>query len=319
MVFISLFVFSFILIRNQKAELSREIIERGKVFAEFSANPMYRDYVMFYSHPTEGEFERFREELKYKLQKDKDVVKATLFAINGKVLFDSDEVFRNERYKGEARYIRDEGALRLAKREEVSYRETKIDDRKAVEIFAPVKETTGSHIMSVRYVVSYEFLEERMWIAYRQILLASVIVFSAAFLLTVSFSVTLTKPIVRLTSLTEKISKGDLDMKIRINSKDEIGQLARSFNMMADNLKKYRKKREAYRQELERRVEERTKDLNDKNSQLKKLNKTLKERYSEIERFGKLLVGRELKMKQMKIEAKEMEKRIGELEKQLEG
>lgn len=47
----------------------------------------------------------------------------------------------------------------------------------------------------------------------------------------------LTKPIIALRDATEKIGKGELSLKIDINSNDEIGDLAASFNKMVQDLK----------------------------------------------------------------------------------
>ncbi len=47
----------------------------------------------------------------------------------------------------------------------------------------------------------------------------------------------LIKPIIELRDATEKIGKGDLSLKIDINSKNEIGELAAGFNRMVDDLK----------------------------------------------------------------------------------
>ncbi|MDD4902312.1 MAG: ATP-binding protein [Patescibacteria group bacterium] len=46
------------------------------------------------------------------------------------------------------------------------------------------------------------------------------------------------KPLANLHRGTEKIEQGDLDFKVGIKSKDEIGQLARSFDKMAESIKK---------------------------------------------------------------------------------
>ena len=50
------------------------------------------------------------------------------------------------------------------------------------------------------------------------------------------------KPLHALHKGTEIIGEGNLMHRVGTRAKDEIGQLARSFNMMAGNLKKYRKK-----------------------------------------------------------------------------
>lgn len=51
-------------------------------------------------------------------------------------------------------------------------------------------------------------------------------------------SKTILNPILLLTKGTKKLGKGDLSMRVKVTSKDEIGALAYSFNKMADNLQK---------------------------------------------------------------------------------
>jgi len=47
----------------------------------------------------------------------------------------------------------------------------------------------------------------------------------------------LVKPIVKLENIANTVAEGNLNVEIDINSKDEIGRLAKSFNIMASNLK----------------------------------------------------------------------------------
>jgi signal transduction histidine kinase/HAMP domain-containing protein len=76
-----------------------------------------------------------------------------------------------------------------------------------------------------------------------------------------------TGPLVRLTEASKKVAKGYLTVQIEPESKDEIGELAHSFNMMVRKLK------ELYG-ELDLKVKERTHDLNRKNLELAALIKT---------------------------------------------
>nr|WP_231505905.1 hybrid sensor histidine kinase/response regulator [Planktothrix serta] len=64
----------------------------------------------------------------------------------------------------------------------------------------------------------------------------------------------LTKPIIYLTNIVSNFSAGNLDIRAKISSKDEIGQLAKSFNNMALQL-------QTSFETLEHRVEERTAEL----------------------------------------------------------
>ena len=49
-------------------------------------------------------------------------------------------------------------------------------------------------------------------------------------------SIFLTKPIIKLNETSKKIAKGNYGERIKINSKDEIGELAKSFNIMIETI-----------------------------------------------------------------------------------
>ncbi len=76
-----------------------------------------------------------------------------------------------------------------------------------------------------------------------------------------------TGPIVRLSNASKKVAKGNLDVRIEPESRDEIGELAGSFNIMVKRL------REVY-EGLENKIKERTKNLNRRNLELAALVKT---------------------------------------------
>jgi len=79
-----------------------------------------------------------------------------------------------------------------------------------------------------------------------------------------------TRPILALAEGARIIGTGDLGHRIKISSSDEIGTLASSFNKMAGQI-------HDFTQNLERKVSDRTKKLNEKTIQLTKSNKELKE------------------------------------------
>jgi len=64
-----------------------------------------------------------------------------------------------------------------------------------------------------------------------------VIIIILATILSIYLAKSITKPIKNLTDAANKISMGDLKVKINIKSKDEIGELAKSFNRMLRSIK----------------------------------------------------------------------------------
>ena len=100
------------------------------------------------------------------------------------------------------------------------------------------------------------------------------------------------RPLKELKVFSEKISSGDFSEKIEIKTDDELSDLAKSFNNMAEKLG------DLYNN-LENKVKERTEALEKSEVESKK---TL----VESERANKLMVGRELEMVKLKKEIDEL-------------
>ncbi|MBD3413117.1 MAG: HAMP domain-containing protein, partial [Candidatus Aminicenantes bacterium] len=75
-------------------------------------------------------------------------------------------------------------------------------------------------------------------------------------------------PLRKIVEATQKIAKGDLSHKVKVHSKDEIGYLAESFNKMTDDLDAANKKLIDWGKTLEKKVEERTKELKEMQAHL---------------------------------------------------
>jgi C4-dicarboxylate-specific signal transduction histidine kinase len=76
-------------------------------------------------------------------------------------------------------------------------------------------------------------------------------------------------PIQRLVQATEKIASGDLSHTVEVHGKDELAELARSFNSMVIDLRGYHEEVEDYSRTLEEKVKERTADLEEANRTLR--------------------------------------------------
>ena len=69
------------------------------------------------------------------------------------------------------------------------------------------------------------------------------------------------RPVKALERGTERLAAGDLGYQIDVRSKDEIGELAHSFNAMSNQLKAEHTENEAWTRTLEQRVEQKTREL----------------------------------------------------------
>ena len=108
----------------------------------------------------------------------------------------------------------------------------------------------------------------------RSLLFGSILV-TLAFILAIFFSQSLTRPIEVLVGGMKKVSDGDLETSIKVNSRDEIASLAQHFNQMIKELKKSRLELEEINRELENKVKERTLQLEERNHAVKEAQEAL--------------------------------------------
>jgi len=148
------------------------------------------------------------------------------------------------------------------------------------------------------------------------ILVTTLIIIISAITLGFFISRSITRPIFELKKVAAEIGKGKLDTRIKIRSKNEIGELAVSFNQMIADLKgsiiaekkalkserKKAKELQKLTEELETKVAERTKKL-EKN--VLKLNKSQKAMLYMVEDLN--AISSELKKRTIELEASNKE------------
>lgn len=93
------------------------------------------------------------------------------------------------------------------------------------------------------------------------IALVCIVLFLIGMFLVFGISTLITNPLRSIVKTVEQIAKGDLTKRAPVSANDEVGQLAKSFNLMVDNLQRAYLKLEDMNRNLESRVEERTKEL----------------------------------------------------------
>jgi two-component system NtrC family sensor kinase len=91
---------------------------------------------------------------------------------------------------------------------------------------------------------------------------------SALFLL-----LTVHRPVRQLVEGTRQVAAGNLSYRIRVRSRDEIGELAGSFNEMTRSLQQAREQNESWSRTLEKRVQEKTEELNKVHEQILQVEK----------------------------------------------
>ncbi|MCB1160164.1 MAG: SpoIIE family protein phosphatase, partial [Leptospiraceae bacterium] len=85
------------------------------------------------------------------------------------------------------------------------------------------------------------------------------------------FKGSLLNPLRNLLQGVRKVNKGDLDLEIKVIFHDEIGFLSESFNSMVNSIRTARRELQDYAENLEEKVAERTREVEERMEEIKKL------------------------------------------------
>ncbi len=132
----------------------------------------------------------------------------------------------------------------------------------------------GNEMAMVVAARSYAGVQERMAAARREMLVVSAAVFAALMLALLILARRIVKPIRTLAKATERVAGGDLETRVDLGRRrDEFGVLADSFDRMTGQLREQRAQILSHSHELERKVADRTAELNHLNDRLDTANR----------------------------------------------
>lgn len=154
-------------------------------------------------------------------------VRVTLIDKNGAVLLDtnfSTEELDNHNDREEVVRARQKG-------EGYSIRYSKDTDSNTIYYATALQD--GTIIRTSKAIRDVHSLDEAYLVYY---LIAIMCILSISVWLSLKLSYIIVKPIRDLDFITSMIAKGELNRRVNVNSDDELGQLGRNFNHMADKL-----------------------------------------------------------------------------------
>ncbi len=127
----------------------------------------------------------------------------------------------------------------------------------------------------VVYAVPYEKMMQPLLIIRTVTIGSTILIVLIAFFVFLIYSRKITKPIVGLTDMAERISAGELNLRYTTQTRNEIGRLAASFNAMTENLAEKNRSLEDYSKNLQEKVYEQTYELARQKRELEIKNKSM--------------------------------------------
>jgi two-component system NtrC family sensor kinase len=137
-----------------------------------------------------------------------------------------------------------------------------------ITAYEPIHDIEG-RIIGILYVGMLEkpYLDTAARVT-RRFALIAVLSVALLFVLLYLSTTRIIRPLQRMAAAAREISRGDLSQKVKVSSHDEIGELADSFNLMTDHLSEANAKLIDWGRTLEKKVEERTRELREIQSHL---------------------------------------------------
>jgi len=145
-------------------------------------------------------------------------------------------------------------------------------NNQALRIISPIH-LSGKIVGTYQIDLSLEEIEQKVNSKLKIIYILIFISVVFIFVLFILLRVIIIKPINKLKEGFNTLTKNDFTTNVKIKTKDEIGDLASSFNQMTKELKQSRKKIEDYSKNLEKKVKKRTQALYKKVTELRKSEK----------------------------------------------
>jgi HAMP domain-containing protein len=165
-----------------------------------------------------------------------------------------------------------------------------------------------------------EFLRDELLIAYDNIKIQAILLLLLILFLVVLVSLLVSRqlivPLKEILRCTREVSQGNMDVKVKVKTKDEMEELANSFNKMMQDLKKFHSALEENKAVLEIKVAAKTRELRELaralGKRVEERTRNLQDKMAELERFNKLTIGREMKMVELKKEIKKLKEKLKE-------
>src|SRR5688500_4346737 len=135
-------------------------------------------------------------------------------------------------------------------------------DRRIYQTSVPLMDH-GQRIGQIYLGMTTDRLRQEVDINRRTVTTVAMTIFAIGLFFAIAFSRALTRPLRAIAETTKRIAGGNLSERARVEGRDEVAQLGRSFNTMIGRLEKAQEELASLNKSLEERVEERTRELRD--------------------------------------------------------
>jgi signal transduction histidine kinase len=261
------FASSLVIIDREYNVAKDSLISSAESYSSLSIVTLVNNYYLYY----ESGFYQFIGIVDDLMMLNENVYSLQIVDVNGKIVFDLNEMTEKTKYDEETNGERYLGENDLIKRASSSTTSKLIfENEQYVDIIQPYIDEWGRHDYSVRYLFSLSRLVEmRQEMISTAFISSGIFIIISFFLIFFLFNRFITMPIGDLIKGVRLMSKGKLGHTVKVKTKDELGELALAFNKMSQDLKKSQDRLKDYSVSLEKLLKQKDEFVNQLGHDLK--------------------------------------------------
>lgn len=224
----------------QKIEQTERLVKNSVMLAELSRDHIissFSNFFYFYYN------DKFVPTIKHDIASKENLVLIRIISRkSGMVVFDSEDMASGKQpvagVEGKKADFSDEVIAELKARDTYSTVVKSPGGDPFIQVITTYRNENGEAPFYVEYLFSFASLKERISAIQKQIVLDLIPSMILGIVIAILFAQLVVGPIKRLVDATVAITGGNYDVNIETKKKDELGDLMRSFNAMADELKR---------------------------------------------------------------------------------
>lgn len=210
----------------------KELANQSTAFARLSTKPLAEAKELYF----ESGYSKFVEVFSEIKKLDPNIMEIQFIDVNGNIILDSDKIGETSYLSGEKEIV-DQATLDKVTSDKPVYVYSAKSSAEITEIFYPYFSNWGSHPYTIRYFVSYDEVRANIITIIEQTILLLIISFTFITLIIAGMvNKLILSPITQVSKLTQRISQGKYGERIKIQTNDEIEDMANSTNKMARKL-----------------------------------------------------------------------------------
>jgi len=217
---------------TRSRQLKSEIVANVSSFARLTASQIGQGFELY----NESGYYKFRGLVTGLLKTNQHLESIQVIGMDGLMLFDSRDL--DAPAGSGQRLAAEPQAAQRAKWMEVSQRSLQLaNGSEGLEVIVPYFDEWGRHRLSVRYLANFRSLAQLVYTTLIQILVMTIVFVALGVVLAYLTARAITDPITQLTLTIRQVGQGHMGQQVEIQSNDELGELARDFNQMSQQLK----------------------------------------------------------------------------------